>query len=284
METVTFDQRRRIVIRRKPLEQSQESSTQTQGNPLAPSGPQEKEPPKEPQQSSQVLEAAQPGPLSPEAEELIRRAEEECRRAKVRYDDLLVKLEDLRMRDKSIQRVFVEKYPTPNLTVVKKKLSELEAARSRILAGAGETESSIQQAINELDSVISELEQVLFDKSVDLEYLYEAKSSGKGEGQGPIAELETECNRIRDAIARIMSLRSDLAQKLEVLRNLPNSIYKFTTYGDLAPEYLKKLKELKPLDESKLQHAIARVVQDEQVPREYAILYLYKKLVSQKPS
>ncbi|MCS7117644.1 MAG: hypothetical protein NZ957_02510 [Thaumarchaeota archaeon] len=259
-------------------------SAQTQSNALAPVGLQERQLADEAQQNARALESTQLGSVSPEAEELIRRAEEECRRAKVRYDELLVKLEDLRTRDKSIQRVFVEKYPTPNLTVVKKKLSELEAERSRILAGVGEIEASIQQAINELDSVISELEQVLFDKSVDLEYLYEARSSGKGDSQGPVAELEAECNRIRGEIARIMSLRGELTQKLEVLRNLPNSIYKFTTYGDLAPEYLKKLKESKPLDESKLQHAITRVVQDEQVPREYAILYLYKKLMSQKPT
>lgn len=281
---MTFDQRRRIIIRRRPLDQPQQQDPFAQP-PVAqapPAGVQERQPVEELPQVQPVPEQPRQATVSPETEELVRRAEEGARRAKARFEELLARMEEIKTLDKSIQRVFVEKYPTPNLAVVKRKLSELEAERSRVLASAGDVEAVIQQAVNEMDSVISELEQVLFDKSVDLEYLYEARAGGKSESQPSIAELEAECSRIRDEIARIMSARGELLQKLELLRNLPNLIYKLTTYADLAPEYLKRLKESKPLDESKLQHAIARVVQDEQVPREYAILYLYKKLTSQK--
>lgn len=281
---MTFDQRRRVIIRRRPLDQPQQQDTLAQSPAVQapPSGLQERQPVGEFPQVQPVPEQPRQGSVGPEVEELVRRAEEGARRAKARFEELLARMEEIKTLDKSIQRVFVEKYPTPNLAVVKRKLSELEAERSRVLATAGDVEAVIQQAVNEIDSVISELEQVLFDKSVDLEYLYEAKAGGKPESQAKIAELEAECSRIRDEIARIMSARGELLQRLELLKNLPNLIYKLTTYADLAPEYLKRLKESKPLDESKLQHAIARVVQDEQVPREYAILYLYKKLMSQK--
>jgi chromosome segregation ATPase len=267
-------ERKRIIIRRRPAE-----------------GQEEQEPPValEPSQLKETFIEAQQPAVQPQATEtrdteveaVFMRALNVYEDAVQRFNDFFSRIERLRDRDRSIQNAYIKAEDVTRLTVVKKKLDELNDERSAILASAGPVEQKLTQAMAELESVVSDLEQLLFDKLVELEEMSAARSSGAPVGP-EIRAVEEACNRIRSEIARTRGLIEDLRKKVQALRDLPKTIYRMTTYRDLAEEYYKQLKSQKSIDEARLEEHLKKVMQEEQVPWEYAVLYLYKKLKSRR--
>ncbi|MDT7968279.1 MAG: hypothetical protein RQ949_03310 [Candidatus Calditenuis sp.] len=264
-------ERKRIIIRRRPAE-----------------GQEEQEPPValDPSQLKETFIEAQQPAVQPQATEtrdmeveaVFMRARNVYEDAVQRFNDFFSRIERLRDRDRSIQNAYIKAEDVTRLTVVKKKLDEMNDERSAILASAGPVEQKLTQAMAELESVVSDLEQLLFDKLVELEEMSAARSSGAPVGP-EIRAVEEACNRIRSEIARTRGLIEDLRKKVQALRDLPKTIYRMTTYRDLAEEYYKQLKSQKGIDEARLEEHLKKVMQEEQVPWEYAVLYLYKRLM-----
>jgi chromosome segregation ATPase len=264
-------ERKRIIIRRRPAE-----------------GQEEQEPPValEPSQLKETFIEDQQPAVQPQATEtrdteveaVFMRALNVYEDAVQRFNDFFSRIERLRDRDRSIQNAYIKAEDVTRLTVVKKKLDEMNDERSAILASAGPVEQKLTQAMAELESVVSDLEQLLFDKLVELEEMSAARSSGAPVGP-EIRAVEEACNRIRSEIARTRGLIEDLRKKVQALRDLPKTIYRMTTYRDLAEEYYKQLKSQKGIDEARLEEHLKKVMQEEQVPWEYAVLYLYKRLM-----
>ena len=264
-------ERKRIIIRRRPAEGQEE-----QEPPVALDPSQLKETFIEDQQPAVQPQATET--RDTEVEAILVRARNVYEDAVQRFNDFFSRIERLRDRDRSIQNAYIKAEDVTRLTVVKKKLDELNDERSAILASAGPVEQKLTQAMAELESVVSDLEQLLFDKLVELEEMSAARSSGAPVGP-EIRAVEEACNRIRSEIARTRGLIEDLRKKVQALRDLPKTIYRMTTYRDLAEEYYKQLKSQKGIDEARLEEHLKKVMQEEQVPWEYAVLYLYKRLM-----
>ncbi|MDJ0273603.1 MAG: hypothetical protein QXP81_00440 [Nitrososphaerota archaeon] len=264
-------ERKRVIIRRRPVEGQEE---QEPSAPLDPSQlrgtvlePQPQEQPQTEQTTDVELEAA------------LRRAREVYDEAVQRYNEFVSRLERLRERDRSVQSAYMKSEEVFRLAVVKRKLDELNAERSALLTAAGPVEQRLTQAIADLESVVSDLEQMLFDRLVDLEELNAMRGSGVAVNDSDVRIVEEECNRIRSEIARTRSRIDELRKKVEVLRSLPRTIYKITTHSELAEEYYRQLKSQRNIDEAKLEEHVKKIMQEEQVPWEYAVLYLYKRLM-----
>ncbi len=263
-------ERKRVIIRRRPTEGQEE---QEPPGALDPS--QLKETFIEPQQPVQA-QTTEIGDA--EAEAVLGRAREVYEDAVQRYNEFLSRIERLKERDRSIQSAYMKADDILRLTIVKRKLDELNIERSNLLTAAGPVEQKLTQAMADLESVVSDLEQLLFDKLVELEEVNAARSSGSPI-QGPeVRAVEEACNRIRSEIARTRARIDDLRKKVEVLRNLPRTIYKMTTHTELAEEHHRQLKSQRNIDEARLEEHLKKVMQEEQVPWEYAVLYLYKRL------
>jgi ABC-type transporter Mla subunit MlaD len=263
-------ERKRVIIRRRPTEGQEEQEPQ-----VTLDSTQLKETFIEAQQPVQP-QATETGDT--EVEAILVRARDVYEDALQRFNEFFSRIERLRERDRSIQSAYMKMEELVRLAVVKKKLDELNDERSAILASAGPAEQKLTQAMAELESVVSDLEQLLFDKLVELEELSAARSSGAPAGP-EVRAVEEACNRIRSEIAKTRGLIEDLRKKVQALRDLPKTIYRMTTYRDLAEEYYKQLKSQKGIDEARLEEHLKKVMQEEQVPWEYAVLYLYKRLM-----
>ncbi len=263
-------ERKRVIIKRRPVEGQEEQEPTAALDPS-----QLKEAFIEAQQPAQP-QAVETGDAETEA--ILGRAREVYEDAVQRYNEFISKIERLRERDRSIQSAYMKADEILRLTIVKRKLDELNVERSNLLAAAGPVEQKLTQAMAELESVISDLEQLLFDKLVELEEMNAARSSGALVQGHEVKAVEEACNRLRSEIARTRNRIEDLRKKVEVLRNLPRTIYKMTTYTELAEEYYRQLKSQRNIDEAKLEEHLKKLMQEEQVPWEYAVLYLYKRL------
>jgi chromosome segregation ATPase len=264
-------ERKRVIIRRRPAEGQEE-----QEPPVALDPSQLKETFIEAQQPAVQPQTTETGDT--EVEAILVRARDVYEDAVQRYNEFFSRIERLRERDRSVQSAYMKVEDLVRLSVVKKKLDELNDERSAMLASAGPVEQKLTQAMADLESVVSDLEQLLFDKLVELEEMSAARSSGAPAGP-EVRAVEEACNRIRSEIAKTRGLIEDLRKKVQALRDLPKTIYRMTTYRDLAEEYYKQLKSQKNIDEARLEEHLKKVMQEEQVPWEYAVLYLYKRLM-----
>lgn len=264
-------ERKRVIIRRRAAEGQEEQEPPTALDPS--------------QLKETFIEAQQPVHVqTTEAEDaltesVLRRAREVYEDAVQRYNDLLSRIERLREKDRSIQSAYMKADDIMRLTVVKRKLDELNVERSNLLTAAGPVEQKLTQAMTDLESIVSDLEQLLFDRLVELEEMNAARGSG-APVQGPeIRAVEEACNRIRSGIAWTREQINELRKKVQALRDLPRTIYRMTTYREMAEEYYRQLKSQRNIDETRLEEHLKKVMQEEQVPWEYAVLYLYKRLM-----
>lgn len=192
-----------------------------------------------------------------------------------KFNELMNKISEIKNRDRTMQKVF-HRQDFVDLRVVKKKLDELTSMRSEILAGAGPVENLLNDAVAALEAEMVKLEEQLFEKMVEIESIRD--SDGKVEvDKSMIEKLEEEADRIRENISSVHRKISDLQSKIEQLKLLPQSINELTTSDEVAEPLLKDLIN-RFKDEARVNSAIEKVMQDEAVPKQYAIIYLWKRL------
>jgi len=198
-----------------------------------------------------------------------------------KFNELMNKINDIRNKDRTMQKVF-HKQDFIDLRVVKKKLDELASMRSEVLAGAGPVENLLNDAIAALESEMVRLEEQLFEKLVEIESIKD--SDEKAEVDRTIIEkLEGEADAIRENISSVHKRISEIQSKIEQLKSLPQSIIELTTSDEVAEPLLKDLIS-RYKDEARVNSAIEKIMQDESVPRQYAIIYLWKRLYKPKVS
>jgi phage shock protein A len=198
-----------------------------------------------------------------------------------KFNELMSKINEIKNRDKTMQKVF-HKQDFIDLRVVKKKLDELTNMRSEVLAGAGPVENLLNEAVAALESEMVRLEEMLFEKLVEIESIRDS-DEGEGVDKTIIDRLEQEADVIRENISSVNKRISDLQSKIEQLKSLPQSINELTTSDEVAEPLLKDLIS-RFKDETRVNSAIEKVMQDESVPRQYAIIYLWKRLYKPRVS
>ncbi|MEM1966961.1 MAG: hypothetical protein QXO86_03690, partial [Nitrososphaerota archaeon] len=95
--------------------------------------------------------------------------------------------------------------------------------------------------------------------------------------------LESEIEELRNKIAESKTKMSELQLKLDNIRSLPRTINKLTTSTEEAEPLYKEL-VAKYRDEARVSSAIEKIVQDEGVPRPYAIIHLWKAALKPRVS
>jgi DNA repair exonuclease SbcCD ATPase subunit len=198
------------------------------------------------------------------------------------FDNIQAKLREIREMDRSIQRVF-KKWDEVDLRSVKKKLNQLSDERNALLSEAQTCENLLNEALGLLESRMSELEEQLFDRLVEVEFLRSRESSLSGAESERLKALEAEVEEYRNRIAEIKKQISDLQVKLDNIRSLPRTIVKLTTSTEEAEPLYKEL-VAKYRDEARVASAIEKIMQDEGVSRPYAIIHLWKAALKPRVS
>ncbi len=198
------------------------------------------------------------------------------------FDNIQAKLREIREMDRSIQRVF-KKWDEVDLRSVKKKLNQLSDERNALLSEAQTCENLLNEALGLLESRMSELEEQLFDRLVEVEFLRSREASlSDAEGER-LKTLEAEVEEHRNRIAEIKKQISDLQVKLDNIRSLPRTIVKLTTSTEEAEPLYREL-VAKYRDEARVASAIEKIMQDEGVSRPYAIIHLWKAALKPRVS
>lgn len=198
------------------------------------------------------------------------------------FHSIQEKVKDVREKDRSIQRVF-KKWDEVDLKSVKKKLNQLTDERNAILLEAQTCENLLNEALGLLETQMSELEEQLFDKLVEVEYLREKGGSVGEPDNSRLKTLEAEIEELRTKIAESKTKMSDLQLKLDNIRSLPRAIIKLTTSMEEAEPLYKEL-VAKYRDEARVASAVDKIMQDEGVPRPYAIIHLWKAALKPRVS
>ncbi len=198
-----------------------------------------------------------------------------------KFNELMSKINEIKNKDKTMQKVF-HRQDFVDLRVVKKKLDELTNMKSEVLAGAGTIENLLNEAVAALESEMVRLEEQLFEKLVEIESMRDSEEK-IGVDKSIIDRLEQEADVIRENISSVNKRISDLQSKIEQLKSLPQSINELTTSDEVAEPLLKDLIS-RFKDETRVNSAIEKVMQDESVPRQYAIIYLWKRLYKPRVS
>lgn len=192
------------------------------------------------------------------------------------------KIKEIRELDRSIQRVF-KKWDEVDLRSVKKKLNQLADERNSVLSEAQTCENLLNEALGVLETQMSELEEQLFDRLVEVEYLRERGSSLNESESSRLRSLEAEVEEFRNRIAEIKRRISDLQLKVDNIRSLPRTISRLTTSMDEAEPLYREL-VAKYKDEARVASAIDKIMQDEGVSRPYAIIHLWKAALKPRVS
>ncbi len=198
-----------------------------------------------------------------------------------KFNELMNKINEIKNKDKTMQKVF-HRQDFIDLRVVKKKLDELANMRSEVLAGSGQVENLLNDAIAVLESEMVNLEEQLFEKLVEVESMRDSEGMTEID-KSMIEKLEQEADRIRESISSVNKQISELQSKIEQLKSLPQSINDLTTSDDIAESLFKDLIS-RFKDETRVNSAVEKIMQDESVPRQYAIIYLWKRLYKPKAS
>lgn len=252
-----MSERRRIVIKKRwdPSGRPELTLNENQLEPMQP--------------SSQEAQAV--GPSSDE---------DAITRAHKIYEELMEKIAEIRRRDHVIQKIF-QRMDTIDFKIVKKKIDEINAQRSELLSSLGEVEVTINEAINQLENSMALHEEELFDKLVELEVMRDMEREGKQVDRLAMEEAEKEASRLRSAISSIRQKIVDFQKKLEEVRSLNAKLVDVTTSKEVAESLYRDLLA-KFKDEAKIRPLVDKFAQEESVPREYAVIYLWKKVF--KPS
>jgi len=189
------------------------------------------------------------------------------------FNAIQQRIKELWELDRSIQRVF-KKWDEVDLAKVKKKLNQLTDERNRLLSEAQGCEALLNEALGVLETRMSEIEEQLFDKLVEVEFIRERGAHTNEEGGTRLRVLESEAEECRNRIAEIKRMISDLQLKLDNVRALPRTILKLTTCTEEAEPLYREL--VAKWDEAKVSSAIEKIMQDEGVARPYAIIHLWK--------
>ncbi len=198
------------------------------------------------------------------------------------FANIQKKLSEIKGWDRAYQRIFKTREDV-RLDTVKKRLDKLSDMRNQVLAEAQGVEGLLNEALGRLETEMSVIEEELFDKLVEAEYLRERGGSLSQDEQSRLDLLEKEIDEHRQKIVETKKKVSELQHRLDKLRELPRTIYDETTSNEEAePLYRDLVAKFK--DEVKIRSTIEKIMQEQGISRPYAIIHVWKAAFKPKVS
>jgi len=240
----------------------------------------EKEPVIEPVEEEKAEEAL-PAP-EPSISEEGRAVEEDMVDAEAAYEVVINKIDEIKVREQVTQQRFLE-HEEMGLPILKKLLQKWDALREELL-------KSIQEAISRYNSLkalleerFSSIEEELYLNQIELDTLHQLEEQGKPISISKKEELEKLIPELRERLADLDKKIKEIDKKVEELRKMSDNVYEITAYKDLSEKLLSQMIEayydrLGEDTEPKLRSQIDVVAQREGIPREYAVIYIWKRL------
>lgn len=221
-------------------------------------------------------------PTPPEVSEQDREIEEATISVEAAYETVMEKIEEVKIREKVTQQRFMEQEEM-SLSILKKLLQKWDAFREEAVKSIQEAIEGYSRLKSLLENKFSTLEEELYFNQIELDTLRQLEEQGKPISVSKKEELEEKIPQLRKMLAEINKKIEEIDGKVEELRRMADNIYEVTSYRELADKLLGEMVEmyydrLGEDAEVKLRTQIDAIAQREGIPREYATIYVWKRL------
>ncbi len=196
------------------------------------------------------------------------------------YDALMAKLQEIKIREQIFQKMLLEQ--DISITTIKEILSRWNMMREQIINESASLLEKINAAKSKLEAEFSNIETDLCISIVELDTLKYKESSNVPVSQELKASLETKITVLRQELSEKKKRIRELEEMARMVTDLPKKIYSLTAYTELADKLYEELKEkhgakFGPRVDESLQKNIENIMQSLGIPREYAIILIWKE-------
>lgn len=203
------------------------------------------------------------------------------------YELVLGKIEEVRVREEVTQKKFLDD-PGMSLVILKKLIQRWDSMREELTRYIDDAIERYRKLAELLEEKFSSIEEEVYFNQVELDTIMQLESQGKPISVSKKEELENLIPRLREKLAQIDKKIKEVEGRIEELRRMRENVYEATSYKGLADNIFTQIvNSLQTKYESpeeaavKIRSQIEIIAQREGIPREYATLYLWKRLKGQ---
>lgn len=198
------------------------------------------------------------------------------------FEALKKKLEEIKTREKITQQKFKDQ-PDMNIAILKKIIQKWDLLREEARRSITETIEKYKRLKMLYEARFSRLEEELYFNQIELDTLRELEEQGEPISISKKEELEEMVPELAKELAKTDEKLKEVDIKIEQLRRMSDNIYDVTAYKDLAAKLFEEMATI--LQERRGEEAlpalraqIDSIAQREGISREYATIYVWKKL------
>ncbi len=218
-------------------------------------------------------------PVSLEEDKEISEAEIDAETA---FDALKKKIEEVKTREKVTQVKFRDQADM-SIAILKKILQKWDQLRDEVRKSVAETIEKYRRLKVMYEARFSRLEEDLYFNQIELDTLRELEEQGEPISVSKKEELEKMVPELVKEIAKTDEKLKEIDARIEQLKKMSDNIYEVTAYKELATKLFEEMAAI--VQERRGEEAlpalraqIDSIAQREGIPREYATIYVWKKL------
>lgn len=200
------------------------------------------------------------------------------------YEEIENKINEIKLRDHVFQKLVRDEDINPK--VIKKILLKWNDLKNQVLDDAKRIREKLIVTKSMIEDEFSKTEEDLYLATIEVNTM-EIRSKEKGETKkvGKIEELEAKIPLLRQKLFQIRSQIKEIDGKINFLNDLPKKINELTTSTQIPSEIYEELRKRYGAIygdkwEGILKGNIANIAESEGIPKEYAIILVWKKLKS----
>ncbi|MEM1676570.1 MAG: hypothetical protein QXK95_00060 [Nitrososphaerota archaeon] len=202
--------------------------------------------------------------------------------AEMTFDAIKKKIEEIRLREKVTQQKFRDQ-PDMGIAILKKILQKWDEMREEVRRNISEAVEKYRRLRTLLEQRFSKLEEELYFNQIELDTLRQLEEQGEPVSLSKKEELEKLIPTLMNKLTETDKKIKEVDSKIEYLKKIADNIYESTAYKDVALKLFEEMASL--LQERRgedavpvLRTQIDTIAQREGIPREYATIYVWRKL------
>lgn len=202
--------------------------------------------------------------------------------AETAYETVKKKIEEVRIREKVTQQKFRDQEDM-GISILKKLLQKWDALREEVVNSITTTIERYRRFKALLEVRFSKLEEELYFNQIELDTLRQLEEQGEPISVSKKEELEQKVPELMKELANVNKRMEEIDERIAELQRTADNIYEATAYKDIASTLFKEMVEtfqdrLGEDAEAKLRIQVDAIAQREGIPREYATIYVWKRL------
>ncbi|MCD6420885.1 MAG: hypothetical protein J7L17_00550 [Thaumarchaeota archaeon] len=204
--------------------------------------------------------------------------------AEAAYELVMGKVEEIKIREQVTQKKFLEDQGM-SLGILKKLLQRWDSLRDELIGYINDAIEKHRRLREVLEREFSGVEEELYFNQVELDTMIQLEAQGRPISVSKKEELENLVPKLRERLVELDKKIKEVDARIDELRRMSENIYDYTSYKDLTEAIFGQLVEAlqgryASLEEAraKIRSQVELIAQREGIPKEYAVIYLWRRL------